>query len=173
MQFAVASALIQTDQPGTTHQAQWDVAPTCCYQGFPGSWQFFLEGCRASHHGSKHCLSPTVWLIHSVIRKYLINTELYVNFSKYIDELLVAKSLTNILKFTYFNIHFRKRWLKKVLREWVFGLSLGSYESVLDDSILHYWLIKVTILFNHFKWMWSGMPKVIRNNNLAISQKWI
>ena len=31
-----------------------------------------------------------------------------------------------------------KRRLKKVLRELVFGLSLGSYEVVLDDSILHY-----------------------------------
>ena len=34
------------------------------------------------------------------------DTELYINFSKYIDELLVVKGLTNILKFTYFNIHF-------------------------------------------------------------------
>ena len=108
-QFEVASALVQTTthQPGTTNQTQRDVTPTCCYQGFPGSWQFFFEGCRASHRGSKHSLSPTVCLNHTVICKYLINTELYINFSKYIDELLVAKSLTNILKFTYFNIHFR------------------------------------------------------------------
>ena len=25
-----------------------------------------------------------------------------------------------------------------VLREWEFGISLGPYESVLDDSVLHY-----------------------------------
>ena len=145
MSYAVTSALVQKTihQPGTTHQTQQDVAPTCCYQGFPGSWQFFFEGCRASHRVSKQSLSPTICLNHTVIRKYLINTELYINFSKYIDELLVAKSLTNILKFTYFNIHSRntffnrKRWLKKVLREWVFGFSLRSYESVFDDSILH------------------------------------
>ena len=93
-------------QPGTTHCAQWDVAPTCCCQGFPGSWQFFLEGCRPSHCGSKHSLSPTVCLNHTVIHKYLINTELYLNFSKYNDELLVAKSLTNIPKFTHFKTHF-------------------------------------------------------------------
>ena len=31
-----------------------------------------------------------------------------------------------------------KRWLKKVLWEWVFELSLGSYEVVLDESFLHY-----------------------------------
>ena len=106
--FGVASALVQTTthQSGTTHQAKRDVAPTCCYQGFPGSLQFFLEGCKASHRGSIHSLSPIVCLNHIVIRKYLINTELYLNFSNYIDELLAAKSLTNPLKFTYFNIHF-------------------------------------------------------------------
>ena len=27
-------------------------------------------------------------------------------------------------------------------------------------------------LFNHFKWMWSGMPRVNQNNELATSQKW-
>ena len=31
----------------------------------------------------------------------------------------------------------KKRWLKKVLQEWVFAHSLGSYESLLYDSILH------------------------------------
>ena len=34
----------------------------------------------------------------------------------------------------------RKRWLKKVLRELVFELSLRSYEVVLDESILNYLL---------------------------------
>ena len=105
-QFTVSSALLQTHLPGTTHQVQWDVAPNCCYQGFPGSWQFHLEDIRASHRGSKHSLSPTVCLNHIVICKYPINTELYINFSKYVDELLAVKSLTNILKFTYFNIYF-------------------------------------------------------------------
>ena len=74
----------------------------------------------------------------------ILSTELYINFSKYIDELPVAKSLKNILKFTYFNIHSRntffnrKRWLKKVLREWMFCFSTGSHKVVLDESILHY-----------------------------------
>ena len=100
MQFA-ASVLVQTTtyQLGTTHQTHRDVAPTCFYQGFPGSWQFFLEGCRASHHGSKHSLSPVVCLNHMAIHKYLIHTELYLNFSKYGDQLLVVKSLANILKY--------------------------------------------------------------------------
>ena len=40
--------------------AQRDIAPTCIYQGFPGSWHFFLEGCRASHWGSKHKLGLSV-----------------------------------------------------------------------------------------------------------------
>ena len=106
MQFAITSALVQktTHQLGTTNQAQWNVATNCFYQGFLGSWQFFLEGCRAFHSGSKHSLSPTtVCLNHMVIHKY---TELYLTFSKWIDKLLVMKSLVNILKFTYFNIVF-------------------------------------------------------------------
>ena len=105
-QFAITSELIQTTahQLGTTHQAQRDVAPTCFYQGFPGSWHFFLEGCSTSHHGSKCSLSLIVCLNHTVIQKYLINTELYLTFSKYGDKLLIVKSLTNIVKFAYFNI---------------------------------------------------------------------
>ena len=111
MQFAFASVLVQTTthHPGTTHQPQWDFAPTCCYQGFLGSWQFFLESCRASHHASKHSLSPTICLNHTVIQKYLINTQLYINFSKYINELLVIHifqhSLTPFYITDYANLH--------------------------------------------------------------------
>ena len=38
---------------------------TCFYQGFPGSWQLFLEICRASYWSSKHRPGPSVCLIHS------------------------------------------------------------------------------------------------------------
>ena len=41
---------------------------TCFYQGFPGSRQFFLEGCRVSHWGSKHP-DPSVYLNHTVFSK--------------------------------------------------------------------------------------------------------
>ena len=42
----------------------------CFYHGFPGSWQFFLEGCRASSHwGSKHRTSLSVCLNHTVFSK--------------------------------------------------------------------------------------------------------
>ena len=78
-------AIVET----TTHQ----LSTTCFYQGFLGSWQFFLEGCRASHHGSKHSLIPTVCLNHMVIHKYLTNTELYLTFAKYDDKLLAVKTL--------------------------------------------------------------------------------
>ena len=42
---------------------------TCFYQGFPGSRQFFLEGCRASHWGSKHRPDPFFCLKHTVLSK--------------------------------------------------------------------------------------------------------
>ena len=38
---------------------------TCFYQGFLGSWRFFLEICRASYWSSKHRPGPSVCLIHS------------------------------------------------------------------------------------------------------------
>ena len=38
---------------------------TCVYQGLPGSWQFFLEICRASYWSLKHRPGPSVCLIHS------------------------------------------------------------------------------------------------------------
>ena len=55
---------------------------------------------------ASHSFNPTVCLNHTVIHKYLIITEPYLAFSKYIDKLLVVKSLINILKLTYFNIVF-------------------------------------------------------------------
>ena len=135
MQFAT-SALAQTTthQLGTTNQTQQGVAPNCCYQGFSGSWQFFLEGCRASHHDSKHSLSPTIYLNHMVIHNYLINAELYLTFSKYGDKLLVVKSLINILKFAYFNIIFyyffcRYLWFNKSLNRnalMLFGMFMDA-----------------------------------------------
>ena len=90
-----------THQLGTTHQVQQDVAPTCFHQGFPGSWQFFLEECRTSHRGAIRSLSRTVCLNHTVILNYLINAELYLTFSKYVDKLLLV---VNIVKFAYFNV---------------------------------------------------------------------
>ena len=51
-------------------------------------------------------LSPTVCLNHTVMYKYLFNTDLYLTFSKYVDKLLAVKSLINILKFTLFKIVF-------------------------------------------------------------------
>ena len=42
---------------------------TCFYQGFSGSWQFFLEGCRVSYWSSKHKPGPSVCLNHTVFSK--------------------------------------------------------------------------------------------------------
>ena len=105
MQFTI-TPLVQTTthQLGTTHQAQRDVAPTYFYQGFSGSWQFFRDGCRALHYGSKHSLSPAVCLNHMVIHNYLINTEFDLTFLKYGDKLLVVKSLENILNYACWHI---------------------------------------------------------------------
>ena len=36
---------------------------TCVYQGFPGSWQFFLEVYRASYWSSKYRSGPSVCLM--------------------------------------------------------------------------------------------------------------
>ena len=38
---------------------------TSVYQGLPGSWEFFLEVCRASYWSSKHRPGPSVCLIHN------------------------------------------------------------------------------------------------------------
>ena len=102
LRYAVTTTLVQTTthQLGTTHQAQWNVAPPCFYQGFPGSWPFFLYGCGVSHCGSKHSSHPTVCLNHTVFSKYMISKELNLNLSKYVDKLLVVKTLINIRHFS-------------------------------------------------------------------------
>ena len=90
--FAVTTVLIQT----TTHQLG------AILQGFPGSWQFFLDSCRVSQYGSKHSSRPSVCLNYKLqfeFTKYIINTELYLTLTKYVDKLLVAKSLINIKYF--------------------------------------------------------------------------
>ena len=141
-QFAVASALVQTSP--TRHYPLRTMR--CCanllLSRFPWEltvlpWRLQTFSLWFKTQPQPNCLFES----HSDPQVSYQHRALY-KLSKYIDELLVAKSLTNILKFTYFYIHFhntcfnRKRWLKKVLREWVFGLSLRSYESVLDDSNL-------------------------------------
>ena len=84
---------------------------------FPGLFVVFRSQFELSlQEMSMLCLS--VCLNHTVIHKYLINTKLYLTFSKYDDKLLVVKSLINILKSTYINIAFyslfcRYLWSKK------------------------------------------------------------
>ena len=51
---------------------------TCFYQGFPGSWQFFIEGCRAFHWGSKLSPRPSVCLNHTVFSKRYSVSSIYV-----------------------------------------------------------------------------------------------
>ena len=57
---------------------------TCFYQGFPGSWQLFLEICRASYWSLKHRPGLSVCLIHDnpqfVI--YLKFVFIHVNIAK-------------------------------------------------------------------------------------------
>ena len=55
--------------------------------------KFCLEGCRASHWGLKHRPSPSVCLNNTVFCNYMISMELYLNLPKYVDKLLVVKSL--------------------------------------------------------------------------------
>ena len=61
----------------------------------PWGRQFFLEDCRAFYSGSKHRLGPFVGLNQEIFGNYMISMELYLNFSKYVDKLLVVKSLIN------------------------------------------------------------------------------
>ena len=65
---------------------------TCFYQGFPGSWQLFLEICRASYWSSKHRFSPSVCLIHSNPQSFIHPKFVFIhlNFAKV---LLVVKTL--------------------------------------------------------------------------------
>ena len=46
---------------------------------FPCGQLFCLEGCRASHWGSKHRPGPFVCLNHTVFSNYMISRELYLN----------------------------------------------------------------------------------------------
>ena len=65
----------------------------------PLGWQFNLEGCRTFHWGS-HWPGPSVCLNHTVFDNYMRSSELYLNFSKYFDKLLVGKSLINFKHFS-------------------------------------------------------------------------
>ena len=64
------------------------------------SWLFFHKVSRVFYKGLKHIPSPFVCLNHRVFRKYMISKELYLNLSKVVDKLLVAKGLRGKLKET-------------------------------------------------------------------------
>ena len=59
------------------------------------SWgrQFSLDDCR--YQSLKHRFCPSVCLNHLVFDSYMISRKLYLNLSKYVDKLLVVKSLIN------------------------------------------------------------------------------
>ena len=52
----------------------------------------FLEDFRASHCGSKHRSSPSVFFNQTVFSIYMISKKLYLNLSKYVETLLVVKT---------------------------------------------------------------------------------
>ena len=56
----------------------------CVYQGFPGSWKFFLEVCRATYWSSEHRPGLSVCLIHSNPQSliYLKFVFIHVNIAK-------------------------------------------------------------------------------------------
>ena len=64
----------------------------------PWGRQFCLEGWMVSHWGLKHRPSPSVCLNHTVFGNYMISREL--NIWKYVDKLLVVKSLINLKHFS-------------------------------------------------------------------------
>ena len=66
----------------------------------PWDCHFYLEGCRASHWGSKHRHGPSVCLNHTVLGNYMISSELHLNLSKFIDKLLVGNSVINFKHFS-------------------------------------------------------------------------
>ena len=71
---------------------------TCFYQGLPGSWQFFLEVCRASYWSSKQRPSPSVCLIYS-------NPQSFIYFKFVFIHVNIAKSFIcgkNLDKKKYF-----------------------------------------------------------------------
>ena len=65
----------------------------------PLGWQFSLEGCRSFHWGS-HWPGPSVCLNNTVFGNYMRSSELFLNFSKYFEKLLVGKSLINFKHFS-------------------------------------------------------------------------
>ena len=56
-----------------------------------------------------------------------------------------------------------KMWVRFISQEW-----LELWSSFFD---CRYGSIEVTNYFNHFKWIWLGIPKVIENNEPVLSQK--
>ena len=73
--------------------------------------QLCLEGCRASRWGSKHGLGLSASLNCTLFGNYMISREIYLNYSKYADKLLVGKSVINFKHFS------RKYYCRLVLKE--------------------------------------------------------
>ena len=94
--FTTALVQVTTHQLATTHQTQREVAPIYFYQGFPGSCQFFDEGCTEVRNTKANPLC--FFESHSFQQLYMMNKELYLNLSKYVEQLRVVKRLTVKLK---------------------------------------------------------------------------
>ena len=65
-----------------------------------GSSALKIAGSKLRFHwGSKHRPSPSVCLNHTLFANNMISRELFINLSKHVDKLLVAKSFINLSKF--------------------------------------------------------------------------
>ena len=65
-----------------------------------GSSALKIAGSKLRFHwGSKYRPSPSVCLNHTLFANNMISRELYINLSKHVDKLLVAKSFINLSKF--------------------------------------------------------------------------
>ena len=69
--------------------------PFLLLSGLPWAWQFILEGCRPFYWGLKRRPNPSICFNHTVFGSYMISMELYLNFSKYVNKLLVVESFIN------------------------------------------------------------------------------
>ena len=82
---------------------------TCFYQDFPGSWQFFIEDCSASHWVSKYRPSPSVCLDQTVFSKKVLVSRFYLcvkvlwntisNFFRFSTHSLIATYIVKCMSY--------------------------------------------------------------------------
>ena len=122
--FAAIASATDLKEVFFTLRQLFTLQPFLLLLRLPWVWQFSVEGCKAFYWSLKHRPNPSICLNHAVFGNYMISRKLYLNLSKYVDKLLMVKSLINVKHIIIWWIVFKRNFINFISMRVILSLYL-------------------------------------------------